>query len=78
MMAEMHVGVGAVISATANIMARDPSAVIAVMTRDPDPIIALVPVTAAVIIRPITNVDREIDRFRLRRRQGRRHCHYCS
>jgi hypothetical protein len=71
MMAEMDAGMGRVKSATAGVMAGNPAMPgSAVVPRDPDPIVPFVPVTAAMIIRPITNADREIDRFRLWRERG--------
>ncbi len=66
-MAEMNVGMARVVTAPARIVPRHPAVpAMAVVPWDPDPVVPLVPVAAAMIIRPIPDTDREIDRLRLR------------
>src|SRR5215212_8884743 len=67
-MAETDVGVARIISASTSVVPWNPAMPgMAVVPRHPHPIVPFVPITAAVIVRPISNADREIDRLRLRR-----------
>ena len=74
-MAEVDVRMGRVKTAAPGVVPRNPAIpAMAVVPWDPDPVVPLVPVAPAMIIRPIPDTDREIERFRLRhQRRGYRH-----
>src|SRR4051794_21454902 len=72
-MAEMRATIGAIVIATPHIMPANPAAATTV-TGHPDPVIAFVPVAGAIIIGPVSDADREIDRVGLlRQRRVYRH-----
>ena len=64
-MAEMPVGVVGIVTAATDIMALHPMVMMTPMPGHPHPVITFMPVPAAMIIRPVPNTDREIDRFGL-------------
>src|SRR5256885_16999102 len=60
MMAEVDTRMGGIVAATARIMSGNPAVPgPAVMAGDPDPVVPFVPVAGAMIIRPVTDADRE-------------------
>lgn len=79
MLAEANMRMTGIIDTAADIMTWHPAVpTMAVVTWNPGPVVPLMPVTAAMIIWPVPDTDREIDRFRLRHHRRGKSCDRCE